>query len=250
MSIFGKMISASNSETTIEAKQRCVGCFDILGFRNALKTVGAKNLAELYHNAISDTNQQKADILQLHQANGEVRTASKFTNIEHIAFFSDSIFVFTTDTSDSSCVKIAEFANTIFQIFFLAGLPLRGGISCGETIIMPTKGLFLGEGIVQAYELEQSLDIIGIVMDDNVPALSNNETTRRLDISLKCGHKSNLRVPRLGWEPTIRPIARDAEIFKNLRMAGGEQLAGRYKKSETIVSIMLNRDLHEFQSLL
>jgi hypothetical protein len=95
------------------------------------------------------------------QAVGQVRW---FEEIEHVGVFSDTLIVFTIDDSLNSLSMICQFANSIFKVFLARKLPLRGAIAHGETILDIDQSLFLGQAIVDAHKLGESLDSLGIVL--------------------------------------------------------------------------------------
>src|SRR4029077_9093856 len=105
---------------------------------------------------------------------------------------------------------------------------LRGAIAKGETVLDLDKKMYLGQGIISAYELEQRLDMIGIVLQDTLSGDSSVETT----VTFKCGHRERLHVPK------HRQVTNDtssAHNFKIARAQAGPNFAQRYRNSEPVL---------------
>ena len=53
----------------------------------------------------------------------------------------------------------------------MAGLPLRGGVAFGECVVTPTRGVFVGPPIVDAYLLSEAQDWIGVALHSSCDPL-------------------------------------------------------------------------------
>jgi hypothetical protein len=235
-------------ELNDDAKDRYVGYFDILGFKKALQSLGAPKLASLYQDAIEEAKAAmhgKFDLVMMGQKVGEVEW---FEEIEHIVAFSDSIFVFSHHDAPPSLDVLCQFANTIFKMFLVRNLPLRGAIAHGEVVLRPESSLFLGQGIVAAYELAESIDALGVALCPELPQEPPTFASTQHDIPIKVrGQKSkfekkSLIVPVAGFNTEGTANADWRSIFRSLRQEAGEEHEQRYRNSETIVAAMLNID--------
>ena len=153
------------------------------------------------------------------------------------------MIVFTTDLSHNSFHEICQFANTLFKVFLFQNLPLRGAIAHGPVILDPAIGLFLGEGILEAHELETSLDIMGIVLSSKLPKIQAAITTQLCKVMQKGNpDPSALLVPVTGYNLKAASSEDLAKNFRELRLEAGQPFAQRYQNSEEIVAAMLNID--------
>lgn len=233
------MVIQSNSLPS----ERFVGCFDILGFSDAVRQKGTAALAQVYTQAIEHTAQTKDLDVQFEVLGQVVGQQRWFENIEHVAIFSDTVMVFTKDLSHNSFHEICQFANTVFKLFLYQHLPLRGAIAHGPVILKPSLGLFLGEGILEAHELEQSLDSLGIVLSSKLPAVEAATTTRLCKVMQKGNPNAlSLLVPVTGYGLKSASSENLADKFRELRSEAGQACAPRYQNSEEIVAAMLNVD--------
>ncbi len=167
-----------------------------------------------------------------------------YSRIERIVVFSDSLFAFTKDDTAQDLSKICQFANTVFKIFMKEGLPLRGAIAHGETIVDPEHSLYLGDGIVKAYLLEEQLKIVGVVLHPDLNPENPHETAE-LEVALKDDKSQKLRIPVIG--STILFPAEAAPAFLKLARLAGESERQRYVNSEAIVAAMCTWEAKNFR---
>jgi hypothetical protein len=221
-------------------RQRYQACLDVLGFIAALARLGAVNLANAYDTAIKISKLHRETAKRILTNPGVIKLGEPqegvdvpiYPNIFHVEFFSDTIFVFTIDDSDESLSQLSEICYLIFTVFMRQGLTLRGGIARGESIVFPEDNLYVGQGIVEAYKLEQSLDLVGIVLQKGLAC----SASRPALITYKCGHSEELHVP----------IHRDAMVygeamvrqFEFARAEAGSKYTQRYANSVEVVAAM------------
>lgn len=162
-----------------------IGFFDILGYSQIM-----------LHNNIHKTSQFVSDTLMnipkdlIGRLRGLYNSASDETlegrpydsaewqrmldNIQWI-IFSDSILISMPmspglDTLSQANLYLAfsKVCATLLNQTFLAGFPLRGGISIGEFFI--EDRCFAGRPIINAYRVAQELEMSGAVLDENADA--------------------------------------------------------------------------------
>lgn len=164
---------------------RYAACIDLLGFRQTYKALGATKLAQAYRRAIAviEAERQSSqssfiEIVCAEYPEDEGRPGSAdmfaepklvgvyklYPKIIETVIFSDTFFIFTEDDSNDSCRQIAEVANLVFQVCLAHDLPTCGAIALGEALLWPEERVYLGDAIIDAYELQNSLDIVGIVV--------------------------------------------------------------------------------------
>jgi hypothetical protein len=244
-----------SEQYTYVANHRFVACLDILGFKALLKRFGTERLAAVYARARDLSFEEKLQVRDVQTIIKEFEeslfgsiapTSSKtttvavqeriYTQLELLTLFSDSIFIFTRDRSNEAFDQLVRFSNILFQIFLALGLPIRGGIGEGVCVIDANKEIYLGNAIVQAYLLEQSLDIIGIAIHENIE-LPSLELVNAA-VSMKSGQSQNMRIAR----GTVTDPASREEIrkgFIKLEEQAPSHLKRRYELSRPIVSIMV-----------
>jgi len=240
---------------------RYVAILDILGFKNKLRSHGAATIRDLYASARDITYEEKIRVKKIQAAltcadlktvlleemkegpaielaQGPIKKRA-YPKIEHLTIFSDSLFVFAQDAELDSLEQITKFSNFVFQEFLLAGLPLRGAVALGEVVVWAEKNIFLGQGIVTAYELEQSLDIVGIVVQDDGQA-ATPFLSEQLPIPLSCGDVKQLKVP-LG--PVFESIELIENVVKSFKQAMAEADSDgdckKFAHSEQFLSLMV-----------
>ncbi|MBS1993987.1 MAG: hypothetical protein JSS83_25925 [Cyanobacteria bacterium SZAS LIN-3] len=230
------------------AKSRYVACLDILGITEAVNGPGLVEIAQLYQKALDLTfNTHQMDVLYTTVGLPDLQVQEKyFGHIEHVAIFSDSVMVFTDDLSINAFYEICHFSNTVFKFFLHHGLPLRGGIAHGETIVAPASNVFLGKGIVNAYKLEKSFDSLGVIVSPDIPKFPRGTSTSVSSVIRKHAlggtYPELMEVPVVGWNLDKVSESEWIDAFKDLRNAAGPKLLKRYKNSELIVGHMLGID--------
>lgn len=158
----------------IEGRNTYVGCLDLLGFKTLLANHESK-LVQAYRNLLNVG--RAAGGLRIQVQVGDAATHQYlrdvtlgFRKLRGPIVFSDSIFLLTEDDSSESLDEICLYANTLFRKAFEANLPLRGAIAVGRSWHYPKERVTLGQGIVRAFSLEQSLETLGVVLDPAVPS--------------------------------------------------------------------------------
>lgn len=235
-------------------KHRYVGVLDILGFKAKLLELGASKLYKVYENSIQKANENFAAKHEVEIVHSFLRLSTfeeittrtshqsidAYTSLEQPVVFSDSIILFSKDDTQDSLIELCNYASTIFKIFLIHELPIRGAITFGSCILMPDSKIFLGEAIVNAHIIEQSLDVIGIVVDPEVPSKHfDHEFTL---VMTKSGPRRYL-IPKFNPENSAGIYIDQLKAhFDNCQKKAPAQLQNRYKQSEEIFSIMTSGD--------
>lgn len=232
-----------------ECPDRFVACLDILGFKKALECRGtvqvahslasASYIVQILHGRDVKLSQQDArdfGPLLMHALKD-----LPFPGVQHLISFSDSIILFTEDDRQESLVSLCEFSNLIFQLFLLHKLPLRGAIAKGSAIINRDLDLYVGTAIVEAHLLEQSLDLVGIVLHPTLQC----DSASPANITKKTGEQQLMLVPRCR-DSLKMPIRMD-DLFHDVRCLAGPDHATRYANSEHVVAAMMNMDAEQFR---
>lgn len=235
-------------------KNRYVAVLDILGFKGKLLELGASKLFEVYKSSIRKANKifaEKHEVVTVHtflrpNTFEEVtnhtshQSIDAYTRLEQPIVFSDSIILFSKNDTQDSLIELCNYASTIFKIFLIHELPIRGAITFGSCILMPDSKIFLGEAIVNAHIIEQSLDVIGIVVDPGVPSKHfDHESTL---VMTKSGSRKYL-IPKFNPENAAGIYIDKLNVnFGNCQEKAPAQLQKRYEQSKEIFSIMTSGD--------
>jgi hypothetical protein len=137
--------------------------FDILGFRAMLDELGLAELMTRVHDL-----RRVLDRL--------FRWEAKFVT------FSDTILLYSRPIPQPTDSMLRFLIQVEADAFFrysaaleahslMAGLPLRGGIAYGECVVTPSRGVFVGPPIVDAYLLSEVQDWIGVALHDSCEPL-------------------------------------------------------------------------------
>ncbi|MGD8786577.1 MAG: hypothetical protein PVJ60_04065 [Phycisphaerales bacterium] len=143
--------------------KRYVAFFDILGFKEAVQN----DLDEAW-GALEDVRVSMEETL-----NTFIKTPDEIIltrNSERTAAtnFSDSILIFSLKGNSNDLHSILILSTALFAKSLNRCVPLRGGISYGNFYCNYEKNLFCGVPMIRAYELAESAQWSGIIIDDNV----------------------------------------------------------------------------------
>jgi hypothetical protein len=151
-----------------------IACFDILGFKNNVKEfeqqagIGRLNVfvKNFYSKIINELKQQNA-----YHPNDVFST-----------WFSDTFIFFTRDDSEQafSLLQSTFDISYWFVITKDAKWPLRGAIGYGQLYADISKNIFLGSGIINAYEYAEKQNWIGSIV---TPEANNKLVELGIDLS-------------------------------------------------------------------
>lgn len=150
--------------------ERTVAFIDILGFKELVKTNSADELGtrftKIVSGIISNMNGKLDDLPS------DLTFLPNFHCGEPycISFvFSDSIILISNDESEESCLALLLYSLRVSQLLIGNNFPIRGAITFGEMYVDRDNSLFLGKALTHAYELEQSQNWVGLVIDKSIP---------------------------------------------------------------------------------
>lgn len=146
-------------------KNRFVGFFDILGFKNLVEKNSHEKLVEIYKDVLIDT------VAEIRRLGFEIHKNEEnaLKSLESIKQFiiSDSIILIQDDCTHRGLFFITLQAKVLLQIAMDEGIPLRGAISVGPVTILEDFGTtIIGQGLVNAYSLESMQNWSGAIIDD------------------------------------------------------------------------------------
>ncbi len=150
---------------------RYVAHFDMLGFKSAI----TRNLDEAW-GALSDLRLSMDKILKM--CIGDLSTGQVIADRIKAYIFSDSVLIFTHSNQPDDLKAILILASHLFSESLASCVPLRGGISFGRFLFNPDLHLFCGTPFVRAYQLAESSQWSGIIVDKSVAKNYFNGTSK------------------------------------------------------------------------
>ena len=145
--------------------------FDILGFKQKLKTEGLervrKSYLELIERAVTPQKAKWSKNITV-SSGGDIAPALMWAPIE-ADFASDSIILYVPYNPQ----LVEEFFRRCALLFCSALrilVPLRGVITTGEGVFNHRRHVFIGSPLVEASSLEEELDWVGVVLGRSMQA--------------------------------------------------------------------------------
>lgn len=146
-----KQVVLNPEEEPIVTKRRFVAYFDIMGFKNMIKT---KDTTDVYN--------QFKNLLD------EIKNELKTHKYLSYSAFSDLIVIITEDDSDKSFTQLADAALMMMRdTFFRYSWGMSGCIAKGVITYDEERNIFLGQPIVDAYLTSDELDYYGVVVHNS-----------------------------------------------------------------------------------
>ena len=165
-------------------QDRFVLFFDIMGFKD--------RVARSTHKKILVDLQQLSNFVS-----EEIKESDNF----FYTMFSDSLIIFSSDTTAKTFESIVQVSNSVVKKSISLGIPIKGSIAKGKcTIRFGEKTLFFGQPIIDAYCLEESVEMYNVVLHNTVEsyAVKMNVADLLFDYEVKLkGGKSHHYV--LSW---------------------------------------------------
>ena len=157
-------------EMIVTEGNRYVAFFDILGFKNWVKTEGSRKVFVYirgFMNLMIRASMPKSVV------NADMSVDLETSIISYINF-SDSIVFYSLDDSYEafrSMLKVcAEFMNVIICGPTRA---LRGALSHGEFYADPENNAYVGQALIDAIELEKKQDWLGVSLHSSIEGSAN-----------------------------------------------------------------------------
>ena len=144
------------SNTVLEVKNRAslkkrfVLYADIMGFRARVKSRSHSVLLNEMRDFVTQIKKQSKQFL--------------IGNHLNYAIFSDSIIISTDDATIQRFNLLTKAGARLMHIALNMGIPLKGVIAKGEFTHSQEEGLYVGEALVDSYELHEELKYYGIVV--------------------------------------------------------------------------------------
>jgi hypothetical protein len=155
---------------------RFVAFIDILGFKEMLLSKGhdfvIEKLEELRHikrTLIDGSNEE-----------------FKLDTLLQSVLFSDTILIFSSSDTLEDLMQLLHQLRVLIGIYVGSQIPIKGVISYGKVTVNMEKSFFVGQPIIDAYLLQEDIQMIGVVLDHNAENRMNQL------ISVNSQHKAAL----------------------------------------------------------
>ena len=153
-------------------RERFVVFLDIMGFKDRVARQDHQKI-------LSDLQQLSAFISDRIQR----EEAFLFTR------FSDSIIILSSDIEYETFCKLVRLTNAVVAYSISLNLPIKGAIASGQcTAISGDKSLYFGQPIIDAYVLEENIELYNVVLHHTVEELAirlSNDTHEVFDFQVK-----------------------------------------------------------------
>lgn len=143
-----------------------IAFLDVLGFEALLRKVGLDELTRRYEElltvALRPNSETRQWTIELALVQGEPTPGLMWLPMQ-TAYFSDSLLLWVAYHPG----HVHEFLDRCSRVFCQAlalGLPVRGAISVGRATLDKSRGIYLGEPLIEAVRLESKLNWIGVAL--------------------------------------------------------------------------------------
>jgi hypothetical protein len=106
------------------------------------------------------------------------------------SIFSDSIYFFTSDDKQTTLKALIEILSKVMKYALSVGLPMKGAIAKGEVSIDLVKNLTFGQPLIDAYLIEESIVLYGVVIHNSVESIVREKTFQNYVLDTKIPLKS------------------------------------------------------------
>lgn len=140
-----------NSDWKVKTK-RYVAFLDILGFKEFVM----RNNIHTVYSRLKTLNALRPD-------NDESDYDSEMEKRIMFTIMSDSIFIFSKDDSFSNLRYFLTYVKRVMRMALRKKIPLKGAVAYGTIAVDDNENLFCGQPIIDAYQLEEDLQYMGVV---------------------------------------------------------------------------------------
>ncbi len=154
----------------MSSNRRFVAHIDILGMRAMVQ----RN-AEMAWNVLSGLANVRDHISKLELSFIETARKEQLARRVHSVMFSDTIVLFTKTESDEDLQAILIAASEMLHKAMCSFVPVRIGIAGGTFFFNIEESLYAGPALIEAYEIGEAAQWLGIVATENIFKQAANE---------------------------------------------------------------------------
>jgi hypothetical protein len=158
----------------ISPKTCFVAHFDVLGIRTLIARSGSTAWSLMRD--LFEIRGESLEISVMLAVSGRVVQ----DRVEHLAF-SDTVFFHTPTASEEDLCAITMTAARFLAGAGAKGIPVRGGLACGEVYLDGHIQVFTGRAVLDAVQAGESANWLGVVATDEVASIASSVPLRFFD---------------------------------------------------------------------
>ncbi len=230
---------------------RLIAVVDILGFSALTLNRPTIELSLLLRDLFEFSRRLSAGI-SFYPVSDSAEEPFSCSMMPGVCQFSDTVLFWsdlnTAETTSQSPRQASQYANMFFQLIsnfisqsLLHSIPLRAGISFGETFIDSPACIYVGEPIVRAHQLESDQDWIGATVDATaLQSLEHYGWVTDYQVPSKGG---NIPGRAVRWTSTLagaQSILRAFEVINcGLKNSSERSVIRKYENTKQFMTAML-----------
>jgi len=148
----------STADDSLLCQELIIGVFDALGFKDRVLRSQLSTVVRDYRHVLRLRDWSSE--IPVFSPNGLVRWHTR------TGVFSDTIFLWARADAESIDAFLCT-CSILMAESLKAAWPLRGGVACGPCVMDASLGIFVGEPIISAVELEKSQEWVGAALDES-----------------------------------------------------------------------------------
>jgi hypothetical protein len=139
-----------------------IALFDVLGFSHRLRNDGIESIFSLYQEMVTSVIEKELMMcLGARDVGDGTQCPVLFSADIRYTYFSDTIMLWMPLERLLAGPFVQRCADLVCEALSMR-VPLRGAIALGEAVMHKANGMYLGEPIIDAHELEEAQDWIGV----------------------------------------------------------------------------------------
>ncbi len=143
--------------------QRYVAHLDILG----MSAIVEKDF-DLAWESLSALVEVRDSVLSYELEFSDLGTRHAASEFVQMVTFSDTIIIFTNDSSKKSYLALLVLISEIFHKALCSCIPIRAGIAFGRFYFNFDKSMFVGPALIEAYRVGEEAQWLGIALADSL----------------------------------------------------------------------------------
>lgn len=215
------------------AKSGYIAFFDILGFKNLVHSNELNKVTSIYFILFESVMRQlSVQLLSKDELTSQYFQIETQSNPIKSIIVSDNVVLWVEDLSIRSFVMLSTTIESMLQLGFSCGLPLRGAISSGSFSVMKLNDnvSIIGKPLIEAFSSEANQNWAGCVLNNSAfeqlkyscvnseqewkIALSHFHNLIRYDVPSKL---DNINQYVINWTNAIDNIERVEKSFESFR---------------------------------
>ncbi len=149
--------------TSMQVGNRSVALIDILGFKKIVRTSELSGLANKLEHVLVPCVQMAVTHAEKIVTDSVVRVDMTKRKSDYFQF-SDTVLLYSLDSSFNSCLSLVVSAWHLVRSLFAIRFPCRGAVVFGPLAVDAEKALFVGQSVIDAYEIAEAQDWGGAVI--------------------------------------------------------------------------------------